>query len=130
MGKIKTKPESFFGTIVSIGTMSHIKHLQIQGASSGIKHLALNDFYQEVPEIADRLIEVYQGCEQKVVEYDLSSLIYGYKLTATEYLEGIKEMIYENRYDVIDAKYTHMHAILDDLLEAIDGTLYKLYLLQ
>ena len=130
MAKIKTKPETFFGTIVSAGSMSHTKHLQIQGDSSGIKHLALNDFYQGVPDIADRLIETCQGYYKKVIDFDYTSFTYGCKLSPTEYLEGIKEMIFENRYDVIPQECTHIHAILDDLLELIDSTLYKLILLK
>lgn len=124
--EMKMTPEIFFGVLVSADMMGHIKHLQETGEGSYAAHKALNKYYDEAIEIADAVIETYQGYKREIVEYDRKALTFGFDLTAMEYLEAIREMIEEYRYEVIPKEQTHIHNELDNFMTLIDGTIYKL----
>ena len=53
----------YFGTLLQSVTEAHKKHLMTGKYSD---HKALNEFYDEMPELVDALIEHYQGENGKV----------------------------------------------------------------
>lgn len=55
------KPEDFFGKLFSIRDQIHLTHLAITGTGSFAAHKALNEFYDEILDVIDGLIEAYQG---------------------------------------------------------------------
>jgi hypothetical protein len=128
--QLEITPEVFFGVLVSAGTISHIKHLQVEGEGSFAAHKALNKFYDEVVEIADAVIETYQGWKKQIVQYDADAIIAGLHSTPMEYLEGMRAMVEESRYDIIPKEQSHIHNELDNLVTLIDGTIYKLTFLK
>ena len=42
-------------------TQSHVFHLRVRGAGAYAAHKALNEYYDEVVDIVDGLVESYQG---------------------------------------------------------------------
>ena len=57
--------EEFFGTLQQSVVEEWRKHLKTSKYS---KHMALDEFYTEMPEKVDKLIEDYQGINGKVEE--------------------------------------------------------------
>jgi len=51
----------FVSTILSSRTQAHIFHWQTQDDSSFAKHKALNEYYDEIVDLIDGLVESYQG---------------------------------------------------------------------
>jgi len=133
-----SEPEStllesvFFGGIVSASMIGHIKHLQQEGEGSFAAHLALKEFYKESVKIADAVIETYQGYKKQITTYDLEFVaeLIARDVTALEYLEGLREGIQTNRYEVIPKEESHIHNELDNMVALIDGTIYKLTFLK
>ena len=55
------KPGDFFGKLFQLRDEIHLNHLSIKGPGSFSIHMALNEFYEEILELLDGLIESYQG---------------------------------------------------------------------
>jgi hypothetical protein len=53
--------EEFFGRLFEIRDQIHLKHLRVSGPGSYAQHVALGDFYGSLLDLADELIESYQG---------------------------------------------------------------------
>jgi len=57
-------PSEFFGKLFQIRDQIHLRHLKPSlpgGTGSYAEHKALNEFYDEILELTDSLIESYQG---------------------------------------------------------------------
>lgn len=54
-------PTEFFGKLFQIRDQIHMMHLRASGIGSYAQHKALNDFYEEILDLTDGLIESYQG---------------------------------------------------------------------
>lgn len=63
------KPSEFFGKLLQIRDQIHLTHLKVSGIGSYAQHIALNEFYDEILDLIDILIESYQG------KYGLLTLI-------------------------------------------------------
>jgi hypothetical protein len=59
--KDKLLPSVFFGKLFQIRDQIHIAHLRVFGVGSYASHKALNEFYDELLDMLDGLIESYQG---------------------------------------------------------------------
>jgi len=99
---------------------AHRAHLKTQSYS---QHMALQAYYEQVTELADKLIEAYQG-RHGIVEIP--------------YLEAPKEadvivvieehlgLLEGTRYTAISEKDTALQNIVDELVGVFLSTLYKL----
>jgi hypothetical protein len=96
--------------------IAHIVHLS---TGSYEKHKALNEYYDKIVDIIDRLVETYQGIYGKI------------KFTIPEstdqdiikYFGNLASELNKLNRDKIDSE---INAIIDDILELINSTLYKL----
>ena len=105
---------------------AHVFHWQTVGDGSYAAHKALNDYYDEIPDLTDGLVESYQGKHgivkgytpaEKFDEYDTSTVLKYFKALAT---------YVERSYDKLDAKDTYILNQLDNVKELIYSTIYKL----
>ncbi len=122
--------ELFFSVLLATKLIGHIKHLEQKGEGAYAAHKALNKFYDDVVDVADTVIETYQGYKKEIVKYTPIGLTVGWDMTALDYLETLRIMIEEYRYEMIPKEQTHIHNELDNLVTLIDGTIYKLTFLQ
>lgn len=111
--------EELFGTLQHAVVGTWRKHLK---ASKHDVHVVLNDFYEDLPDLVDKLIEDYMGVNGKVEDYEneLSEKDY----TAVEYLEKLREVA-KGGYELMNDE-PELEADLDDIVSLIDSTLYKL----
>ena len=111
----------FIGTLFLARDVAHSTHLNTRSFS---KHSALNTFYDEVIELADKFAEAYQG------KYGLIGPISLMSATKTnnivEFLEGQVDELEEMRYKVVDKDCTPLQNIIDEIFGLYYSTLYKL----
>lgn len=111
--------EELFGTLQQAVVGSWRKHLRT--AKYG-KHVALNDFYEELPDLVDALIEGYMGATGKKIKgYD--NIIQSKNMNTLTYLQELKK-ICKQGYDLLDEN-KELEGLLDDIVNLINSTLYK-----
>jgi hypothetical protein len=111
----------FIGTLFLARDVAHSTHLNTR---SFAKHSALNTFYDEIIELADKFAEAYQGKYGLIGPISLMSA----KKTNTivEFLEGQVDELEEMRYKVVDKECTPLQNIIDEIFGLYYSTLYKL----
>ena len=111
----------FVGTLFLARDVAHSVHLNTR---SFAKHTALNEFYNNIVELADKFAEAYQG------KYGLIgpiSLMSAKKTTnIIEFLQNQADEIEEKRYAVVDKDCTPIQNIIDEIFGLYYSTLYKL----
>jgi hypothetical protein len=114
--------EEFFGTLQQATVEAWKEHLKTDKYS---KHIALNEFYEDIVELVDTLIEDYMGIYGKVSDY--KNIMTTEKIGAVEYLESLREMCKEAADDLFDDDNdSELLSDVDNILSLIDSTLYKL----
>ena len=113
--KIPTLP-NIVGELFQSRDIAHIVHLS---TGSYEKHVALNTYYEEIVDMIDRLVESYQGLygkiSIKIPQSDNTDII--------KYLTNIHTKTSAIKTDDIDGEIA---TIIDEILELISKTLYKL----
>lgn len=100
--------------------VAHKEHLRTK---SYAHHMALNDFYNEIIELADDLAEAYQG-RNGIIEIpgmddeDVGDIVQQLK----RYLSWIDT----NRYQAVAKEDTAIQNIIDEIVALYLSTLYKL----
>lgn len=111
--------EELFGTLQQSVVATWRKHLRTAKYS---KHMALNDFYEEMPEKVDALIEAWMGVNgKKIKSYD--NILQSKNMNTLSYLKDLRKVVKEG-YTLMDGN-AELEALLDDIVELIDSTLYK-----
>ena len=115
--------EELLSILLHSVTQTHVFHLQTK---SYAEHIALNEFYDNMNDLVDRLAEGYQG-KYGIQNYKNISGIESYqsKQQVVEYLLKINTIIESNK-----PSESFLVAILDDIQELIFTTKYKLENLQ
>jgi DNA-binding ferritin-like protein len=102
-------------------TITHIMHWQ---TTSYAQHVALGEFYSEIPELIDAVIEAYQGKNNVILnKYPVETESYE-DLTPLNYLEYLNQELYEGRGMFGDD--SEIQNLVDSIAELIDSTIYKL----
>lgn len=111
--------EELFGTLQQSVVAVWRKHLRTHKYS---KHVALNDFYEEMPEKVDALIEAWMGANGKKVN-GFDNIIVSKNMGTLKYLKELKSIVKQG-YSLMNGD-PELEALLDDIAELIDSTLYK-----
>ena len=109
------------GTLFLARDVAHSVHLNTR---SFAKHSALNSFYDEIVDLADKFAEAYQGRHGLIGPISLMSA----KKTTNivEFLEDSLADIEKMRYEVVDKTDTPLQNIIDEIVGLYLSTLYKL----
>ena len=111
--------EELFGTLQQAVVGSWRKHLRT--AKYG-KHEALDEFYKEMPEKVDALIEAWMGANgKKIGEFD--NLLKSANYNTLSYLKELKK-ICKQGYSILGDN-DELKSLLDDIVNLINSTLYK-----
>jgi len=115
------KAADFVGMMFLARDVAHSVHLNTRSFS---KHMALNTFYDEIVDLADKFAEAYQG------KYGLMgpiSLMNARKTSnIVEFLQDQLDEIEKVRYEVCDKTETALQNIIDEIVGLYLSTLYKL----
>lgn len=113
--------EEYFGTLQQSFVEIWKNHLQTDKYSD---HKALNEYYDDIVDAVDDLIEAWQGINGKTGE--LKNTIDTKFDDPVPYLEELKKFTKEGREELINKDDTELWSTIDDILNLIDSTLYQL----
>ena len=115
------KCADFVGTLFLARDVAHSVHLNTR---SFAKHMALNEFYDNIVDLADKFAEAYQGRHGMIGPVTLMSA----KKTGNilEFLQDSLDDIEKSRYEVCDKADTALQNIIDEIVGQFLSTLYKL----
>lgn len=101
-------------------TQAHVFHLQTKSYS---QHRALQDYYEDIDDLVDSLVESYQGQFGIIENYNFTKIEkYESVEKVISYFESLMSMIEQNR----EGLPSHLQNIVDTIVELITSTLYKL----
>lgn len=130
VGEEGSSVTQFFSKLFESREMAHIYHLQVKGdQGSYATHEALGDYYEEIVEILDDTIEVYQGQYGLVDGYDVIDTKDTKTKDVLSYFEELAEYIKHGKKCISDED-THIHSLIDDIMALIYKTIYKLKFLK
>ena len=107
----------FLGTLLQSVTDAHTMHLATKKFST---HKALNDYYDDAPDVVDELIEAMQGIDGEI---ELKSLTIPTD-DPIKYFEELRELAVSGKGEFIDDD--EIASNCDNVISLIDQTLYKL----
>ena len=116
----------FVSTLLASRTQAHIFHLQTPSFAA---HKALNEYYENIVDIIDGLVESYQGkygiitgyVNVAIQEYQSCDGIIAYFATLVMFIEKSRSMIAQDSY---------IQNQVDELVALIYSLLYKLRFLK
>lgn len=111
--------EELFGTLQMSVVSGWRKHLRT--AKYG-KHKALQEFYEEMPDKVDALIEGWMGAHGKKIGA-FQNILSASNMNTLKYLQELKRVCKEG-YDLMD-EHEELEGLLDDIVNLINSTLYK-----
>jgi hypothetical protein len=115
------KCADFVGELFLARDVAHSVHLNTRSFS---KHSALQSFYDEVIDLADKFAEAYQGRHGLIGPISLMSAKKNGNII--EFLEQSLKDIEGMRYEVCDKNDTPLQNIIDEIVGLYLSTLYKL----
>lgn len=110
----------YFGTLQITLIKTWREHLKTNKYS---KHMALDEFYDEIPELLDALIEQYIGVHGEVKDY--KNIYDTEDVDAREYLRNMRDFVMLGR-DKFFKEESELCSDVDAILSLMDQTLYKL----
>lgn len=111
--------EELFGTLQMSVVATWRKHLR--SAKYG-KHMALDEFYKEMPDKVDDLIEAWMGAHGKKIGA-FQNILSSSNMNTLKYLQELKKVCKEG-YDLLDDN-EELEGLMDDIVNFINSTLYK-----
>lgn len=108
----------FIAESFAMRTAAHLAHLS---ATSYAKHIALDEFYSSIVDLADKYAEVYMGLDERIDNFPAVQTPRGDIVANLEdYLETVRAEMAE------DSKSQALMNILAEIEELTARTLYKL----
>lgn len=115
------QPTKFVSLVLHSRSQAHIFHLQ---TTSFAEHKALEDYYTDIVDLFDKLVETWQGGNTIIKKYDgMCAISTDNCVTYFKVLKGQLEAL---RYTEFKKENTYIQNIIDEIFELIDQTLYKL----
>ena len=108
--------------------LAHIEHLRVRGPGSYAAHQALGSFYSDIVDLADGLIEAYQGRTGELVQIERFGDTKPQNIIPT--LEAQLKWLEANRYAAIPQDDSPLQNVVDEIAALYLRTLYKLKNLQ
>ena len=111
----------FILTLLHAVTNVHILHFQ---ANTTAEHLALGEFYEDLGDLIDAVVEAAQGRQEKKIEYPVQ--YYAPAPTGLEELKMLRDYVDEQRHHPDIPQETEIQNLIDEVASHIDSTLNKL----
>ena len=125
---IKEAPQNIVGEfamcMLNSVTAGHIHHL---GTDSYSQHMALGDFYDGLDDLSDKFIEAYQGRYSKIIFAEKALFLGENGLALVQY---VGEQIESYRKMPGFPQDSELQNIVDELMDLVDSTKYKLRFLK
>lgn len=116
----------FFSKIFESREMAHVYHLQVRGEEgSNAAHKALGHYYEDILDLLDDTIEVYQGQYGVIGSYESIDTDETRTKDFVVYFEEVADYI-KHAKQCFSEEDTHIHSLVDDIVCLVYRTLYKL----
>lgn len=123
----KKENKDFVDMIDKLNTSSiqvHIFHWQTKKKGSLAQHEAFGIYYDEIPDLLDKMVETYQGKYGIITNFSCDGVVqYKSKEDSIKYFEDLAKMIEKKRKSI---KESWIQNQIDTVCELIYSTLYKL----
>ena len=106
-------------------TQAHVYHLQTPSFAA---HKALNEYYDEIIDLADGLVESYQGRYGIITGYKGEGAYIEDTTKIVQYFEALCMYVEKNRGSLVQDSYIQNQ--IDEVVALIESTKYKLVNLQ
>ena len=103
------------------GIITHIMHWQTESYAA---HQALGEYYSEIPELIDAVVEAYQGKTGIILRKFPIEMDDYEAMTPLAYMEYLSEEITEGR--ALFGEDSEIQNLVDAICDLIDSTMYKL----
>lgn len=110
--------EAFSLALLNSATCAHLQHWQTKNYAV---HKALGKYYKAIPDLVDRLVESYIGRHGPLDEFEEEFEI---EKDPKRYFKALQKYVDENRKHL--PKDSELQNTIDEILDLIDSTLYKL----
>lgn len=121
-----TNVSKFLSKLLESREMAQVYHWTVKGdMGSHAAHLALEAYYSSVIEHIDEIVEVYQGQYGLIEGYDQIATDETKSKDKLDYFKEVVEFV-KNERACIDAKDTHLHNLVDEVVALLYRTIYKL----
>ena len=123
----RTEVSKFLSKLFESREMAHIYHLQVKGdEGSYAEHKALQEYYENIVDLVDDVIEVYQGQYGIVEGYEIiDTETTTQNMSSLDYFLSLGNTIMQDKF-CIDQRDTHIHGLIDDIVTLVYKTIYKL----
>lgn len=109
-------------------TKVHLNHLLISGDKSYAAHKAMNEFYDEISDLADSYIEQYQGATETLMEFS-KSYEFPVMKTSNDCVVYLRQLYTKITLVQSKCSYSEIINTLDEIKSLINTTKYKLIFL-
>jgi len=118
--KYEKAAAQFVAVLLHSSTVTHFQHL---ATKSYAQHVALGEYYDNIIDLADRWAEAYIGAYDQI---PISAYPNDFAVAKDpiDYLKTIKRYVDAHRKNLPDD--SALQNIIDEIVDQIDSTLYKL----
>lgn len=124
IGEQPDQPETLPDLVMCLlhsATVTHIMHWQTESYAA---HQALGEYYSDIPELIDQVIEAYQG-KTTIILRNFPMEYESYEdITPLRYMEYLSEKLMLNRN--LFGDNSEIQNVVDAIADLIDSTMYKL----
>lgn len=110
--------EAFALALLNSATCAHLQHWQTRNYAT---HKALGKYYAAIPDLVDKLVETYMGRNGLVGDFEEEFEI---EKDPVRYFKALQKYVDESRKHL--PKDSELQNIIDEILDLINSTLYKL----
>jgi hypothetical protein len=124
IGEVPEEDDSLSELVIDLlhsATVTHIMHWQTE---SYAQHIALGEFYSEIPELVDAVVEAYQGKNNVILAQFPPAMSNYEEMQPLAYMEYLNEELTEGRSLFGDDP--EIQNLVDAIADLIDTTIYKL----
>ena len=114
---------NFIDTLLQSQIQSKIYHWQVLEEGSYAAHIALGDYYDSIGDLADGLVESFQG-RYGIVRGFKPFSAFKEDNNPVPYFEALRKYVEVNRYNF--TQDTYIQNQIDEVTALIETTLYKL----
>ena len=115
-------------TAMATQIASHLLHLKITGPASYARHMALNEYYDAIPDHADTVAEEVQGHHGELL--DIKAPVIEVPETVEEFVNQLDNLYIIIAEGQMATKCSAIVSTLDNLKTLVNKTKYKLLFLQ
>lgn len=108
----------FISTLLHSATVAHLMHFQTRSYAA---HIALNEYYDAIPDLVDAVAEAYQGKYGLITGYSAND--FNLEKEPVAYLQNLSGFVASNRDFCEDSEIQNL---IDAVADQIDSTMYKL----